>query len=564
MGPTFFDWPSRWGHPLLCSQGYSRTPAGYSKRFTCLPLELRICLYADARKFAWMALQTSLKIRSCLGSQDDTLKIANHEKNQAVSYGVLQYVLVEQQLTEAALLVSELGRARALSDILHANNKDVPTLFSAADMMDESGELQHSMISDKMKYLQQLLKALRSNLVVYSLVDHPLLTKAKQKWLYIWLVQNTGELHFEKQFLGDVNGADFTLGHHFFSNLQHGLGVRDIKFNSEESVDKSAQPCELSSTGVRDIINSESCEEVEVALDALGQLYAKLVAPIHGALMADEQTSRVTFIPHSVLFNVPFAALRCPDGKYLVENVAVSIAPSIDFLSLSLHRAQGITRGISGSKCLVVGNPLMPNEAIFQLPGATEEAVTVATLLGCEPYCGTSATKNLVVSSLPGAQIIHLATHAILNDSLQDHINRPHPHDEADYTVKGAVILSCSDEHCSGVLTSNEIQGMGLGAEIAVLSCCKTGCGKITNDGILGLSRALLASGVCCIIVTQWSIYDTTTTAIMKDFYEGYRQSRDAPSALRCAMLAAKGLSPVVWAPFCVIGVSPGAFYPQC
>ena len=467
--------------------------------------------------------------------------------------------------------MSELGRARALADILHASQKELPTQFSVADMMDKTGALQQNVISDKMSYLQQLLKPLKSNLMVYSLVDHPLLTKAKQKWLYIWLVQSTGKLYFQKQFHGDVTGEDFAIDHTYFAKLQRDLGVRDITFvNSAEDSDANVtqpshgnvtQPSHVSGvtgTLVGDVINTKSCEPE--ASDRLGQLYAKLIAPIHDVLMVDEQVPRVVIVPHSFLFNVPFAALRCPDGKYLVEKIVVSIVPSIDFLSMSSYKAQHITDAVSGSRCLVVGNPLMPNKAIFQLPGATEEAAAVASLLGCEPYCGACATKDHVVANLPGAQVIHLATHAILNDSLQDHLDKPGPHEDADYTVKGAIILSCSNKHCSGILTSNEIQGMSLQAEIAVLSCCKTGCGKITNDGILGLSRALLAAGVCCIIVTQWPIYDATTTAIMTSFHGEYRHSRDAPSALRHCMLAAKDLNPVFWAPFCVIGVSPGAF----
>lgn len=221
--------------------------------------------------------------------------------------------------------------------------------------------------------------------------------------------------------------------------------------------------------------------------------------------------------------------------------------------------AQNAANEIDGSGCLVVGNPCMPNKVIPQLSGAEEEARSVASILGCEPCCGQQATKEFVMSSLPKSQIIHLATHATLSDSLDDLLGTACRSEGSDYAVKGAVILSRSHEGCSGIITSKEIQSMKLNAELAVLSCCKTACGKVTEDGILGLSRALLTAGVCCVVVTLWSIYDSATSDIMRVFYRKYKDSRDAPFALQQALLAVKQGHPACWAAFCVIGVSPGA-----
>ena len=71
-----------------------------------------------ARKYAFQALATGLEVRSRLAKDDDLLKIANFEKNQARTISLLQYILIEQGQREAALLISELGRAQALADLV--------------------------------------------------------------------------------------------------------------------------------------------------------------------------------------------------------------------------------------------------------------------------------------------------------------------------------------------------------------------------------------------------------------------------------------------------------------
>jgi CHAT domain-containing protein len=43
-----------------------------------------------------------------------------------------------------------------------------------------------------------------------------------------------------------------------------------------------------------------------------------------------------------------------------------------------------------------------------------------------------------------------------------------------------------------GLLTAEQILEMKLNAELVVLSACDTGRGKITGDGIIGLSRSLI------------------------------------------------------------------------
>ncbi|MFN9818576.1 MAG: CHAT domain-containing protein, partial [Pseudanabaena sp.] len=94
--------------------------------------------------------------------------------------------------------------------------------------------------------------------------------------------------------------------------------------------------------------------------------------------------------------------------------------------------------------------------------------------------------------------------------------------------------------------------------ELVVLSACNTGRGKITGDGVIGLSRSLISAGVPSIIVSLWSVPDAPTAELMSDFYTLLEQNPDKAQALRQAMLKTMKTHPDPrdWAAFTLIGES--------
>jgi CHAT domain-containing protein len=91
-----------------------------------------------------------------------------------------------------------------------------------------------------------------------------------------------------------------------------------------------------------------------------------------------------------------------------------------------------------------------------------------------------------------------------------------------------------------------------------VLSACDTGRGRITGDGVVGLSRSLISAGTASIIVSLWAVDDNSTSFLMTEFYKNREQKLDKATALRKAMLTtkAKYSSPLNWAAFTLIGES--------
>jgi CHAT domain-containing protein len=186
-------------------------------------------------------------------------------------------------------------------------------------------------------------------------------------------------------------------------------------------------------------------------------------------------------------------------------------------------------------------------QKLSSLPGAEREALKIAKLFNNQALLGSQATETAIKSQLPKADIIHLATHGLLDyGQLQGQVRQG---------VPGAIALA-PDGKEDGLLTSDEILDLNLKASLVVLSACDTGRGDITSDGIIGLSRSFITAGTPSIIVSLWSIPDAPTADLMKAFYLQLQQNPDKAQALRQAMLTImkQRSHPKDWAAFTLIG----------
>ena len=130
------------------------------------------------------------------------------------------------------------------------------------------------------------------------------------------------------------------------------------------------------------------------------------------------------------------------------------------------------------------------------------------------------------------------------------------PKDSGVRDIPGAIALTPGQGE-DGLLTSSEIfDELELKADLVVLSACDTGLGDITGDGVIGLSRSLMAKGVPSVVVSLWSVPDAPTAELMTEFYSQLDQGRDKAQALRYAMLETlkDNPKPRDWAAFTLIG----------
>lgn len=446
-------------------------------------------------------------VRGNVGEHDD-FKISIFEQ-QAKTYELLQAVLIDQKKPLLALEIAESSRARAFVDLL---SKKL------------NGQLDKTTItSPTIKEIRQIAQQHNATLVEYSV---------NKSELYIWVIKPDGEIVFKQ-----VNLQSFNISLQELVNIsRNAIGVR-----SRESMPIALTP------------NKDEKRYRK-------QLYNLLIQPIADKLPSDPN-AHIIFIPHKELFLVPFAALKNEQGKYLIEEHTVLTAPSIQVLNLTRKKLeQRLSQNSIASQILIVGNPTMPSVSLkigepaiklAPLPGAEKEALEIATLFNTKAFIGSQATETAIKSKLLHADIIHLATHGLLDYGQLQSQRQDLP---------GALALAPEVGREDGLLTSSEIFDLKLNASLIVLSACDTGKGEITSDGILGLSRSFISAGTPSIIVSLWAVDDNSTADLMKEFYCQLKLNFNKAQALRQAMLKTMEHHPhpKYWAAFTLIGETKG------
>ena len=264
-----------------------------------------------------------------------------------------------------------------------------------------------------------------------------------------------------------------------------------------------------------------------------------MIAPITELLPSNPQ-ARVFFIPQEQLFLVPFPALQANDDSYLIEHHTILTAPAIQVLQGS----QPLTNSLLNTdNTLIVGDPSPMPANLQPLPYARNEAKNIADLLNTKAIIGDSATEPKIKEALSSARLIHLATHGFFNET---------------NPLEGSLAFAPTGDspNSDGFLTAKEILDSQLSADLVVLSACDTGRGRITGDGVVGLSRSFLAAGVPRVMVSLWQVPDEATSALMLSFYQQRLTGDDNAHALRQAMLSMldKYPAPLNWAAFTLVG----------
>ncbi len=474
---------------------------------------------AEAEQALFASIQILESLRTGLG---DTDKVSIIEA-QLGNYPALQAVLVAQGKTNQALEVSERSRARVFYELLSKRlslsatilvNPPTPPTFSQ---------------------LLQIAKSQQATLVEYAIVDPTARgdKKPAPSALYIWVIDPAGKVTFRAVPLKIPASA-----------------IRDLVTQTRQTIGARSRGATLVAKLPPDVEKRQR----EQQSANLKQLHNLLIAPIADVLPPNPN-DRVIFIPQGELFLVPFPALQDGKGNYLIETHTILTAPSIQVLALTQQqRLRLAAQSPAARTALVVGNPVMPKvrtrageefEQLSNLPGAAQEANDVAQSLGTQAITGAQARKAAIVQQMTNARFIHFATHGLLDDF-------------KGLGVPGAIALAPdgTGQDNDGLLTSDEILDLKLNAELVVLSACDTGRGRITGDGVIGLSRSLITAGVPSIIVSLWKVPDASTAFLMTEFYKNLQQNPDKAQALRQAMLTTKQTysDPLDWAAFTLIG----------
>lgn len=273
------------------------------------------------------------------------------------------------------------------------------------------------------------------------------------------------------------------------------------------------------------------------------KLYELLIAPIEASVT----TKRIRIINHGVLSYIPFEVLMEKNDQYLFEKFDLTYAYSAGtYLINSGQRA--------GQQMLAYA-PLFENQglgdevraSIGYLPGTRLEIEAIDDHIEGEFVSGIEASETNFKINAGKFEMLHLATHAIVDDRSPD--------------FSKLLFNTEEDSVNDGNLHSYEILGMDLRAKLVTLSACNTGFGKIQKgEGVMSLSRAFAYAGVPSTVVSLWPASDKSTPELMKYFYQNLKEGQTKDVALNNArkkyLATAKGKAshPFYWGGFVLIG----------
>lgn len=287
------------------------------------------------------------------------------------------------------------------------------------------------------------------------------------------------------------------------------------------------------------------------------ELYQKLIAHIH----TRANFENIVIAPDGALWNINFDLLLTKDTDsynpkklpYLLKKQSISYANSANLFFQKRQQNKNILREclafsfsdtISGTETIISKSPLSSSK---NLPGAKEEIEAISKIVDGAYYYGKEATELNFKNMAHKYMILHLALHGELDDK----------NPENSKLFFSPIKDSIQDNY----LYNHELYSLEIPAELAVLSACNTGTGKISKgEGIMSLGRAFQYAGTNSLILTNWNVLDETTPELMKYFYVNLNQGMTKAKALQQAKIKylnnanAFRSAPLYWGGFYLIG----------
>ena len=428
------------------------------------------------------------------------------------AYVIAVDLLSKMGLSQDALETAEQGRARAFLDLL-ATSTSSPTELTtrgAAPVARGITDLESNSVGRPVTAVEMgaIAKRLNSTLVSYWITDDSAIA---------WIVPPGGQptqvrLSARRESLAPLVAATTAL---LTESAKRGETRGD---SAEELV---ALP--LRGMGVMALSRDQKT--------SWRALYQLLIEPIRAHLPA--RGGRLTIVPHGPLFQLSFAALQNPAGRYLVEDYELHFAPAISALAFT-DRLQQLNNANAAGPWAIVGNPsklpVVGKQPLAPLPGAAREIASIAALAPkgkAVRLDGAAATEGSLEKVLGQSRpsVLHFATHGFVFD---------------DAAIPPFLALTASGSSPSedGRLTLNEVYNLKLSANLVVLSACRTGSGRVSSDGIIGLTRGFFYAGAPSVMATYWDVNDEATSILMSSFYRAYARAGAKSRSLRSAQLA--------------------------
>lgn len=299
---------------------------------------------------------------------------------------------------------------------------------------------------------------------------------------------------------------------------------------------------------------------------ASNELYKNLILPFANYL----PNKKITIVPDGKLGYIPFDALltNLPDTSknidfnqlnYLIRDYCINYANSANLFfkqnpALKKNRLKTLAFApeYKEGEVIEVANVRL---SLLPLPGVQKEVHEISRIVKTKLFKGIEATEENFRNNAENYDILHLAMHAFINDSLPAFSSLAFTQTESD------------DPTRNGLLNTMDIYNFKLKAKLTVLSACNTGSGQLRKgEGIMSMARGFFYAGCPSVIMSLWEVEDQSGTQIMSSFYKYIKRGKDKDDALRLARLDylesvnSRRAHPHYWLGFVSIGDNSSLF----
>ena len=265
-------------------------------------------------------------------------------------------------------------------------------------------------------------------------------------------------------------------------------------------------------------------------------IYNMLIKPYYDEI----KEKKITIVPDGKLSYIPFDGLlqELPDTTrqirfdqlaYLIHSITFNYSNSSNLIFKQGSNSKKFRNKV------VAFAPEYNNEVVefanqsytlSPLPGTQKEVNIISKTLSSKTFKGTEASETNFRNEAEDYDILHLAMHAFINDSLPAFSRLAFAQDTSNNVTT------------DGWINTTDIYNLRLNSKLTVLSACNTGIGQLKKgEGLLSLARGFFYAGCPSIIMSLWEIEDQSGTEIMGSFYNYLKNGKSKSEALRQAKL---------------------------
>ncbi|MBE0663167.1 MAG: CHAT domain-containing protein [Bacteroidales bacterium] len=320
--------------------------------------------------------------------------------------------------------------------------------------------------------------------------------------LYIFAITNSSS-----------NGFRFTLPKDFQANLE---GLREHLSGGN--------------------IESYTLSDYNEFVSSSHEIYKALIKPVEEIIAG----RKLIIVPDNQLGYLPFEVLLTNDKTsgsldfkllpYLIKTTPVSYAYSATLMQKKQRvnvRTNGKIFAVApsygfGSDSITV-SAARHNE-LLTIPWAIDEAKSLIRSFRGVALTGSNASESNFKEKAPDYQVLHMAMHTLI--------------DNDNPMFSKLVFSQVQDSIHDGYLNTYELFNLELNADLAVLSACQTGDGRLQRgEGIMSMARGFFYAGVPSIIMTLWEVDDHSSSELITLFYKHLATGADKNIALQAAKL---------------------------